>query len=169
MKKIFLSLLLVAAVLLPAFAKEEVIQKTQLEKRQMQTREYNTSDKTMVMKAMLNVLQDDGFIINNANPLLGCITAIKEYDGRTNNDEISREFGMTSMGVKFSGISSVVVDANANVTDFGGSVRVRMTFKMKLLNAYASVSKVNDVESPEYYKNFFAKVDKAIYLQKQKI
>ena len=40
--------------------------RSQLEIRQEQTREYDTHDTRLVMKALLNVLQDDGFIVKNA-------------------------------------------------------------------------------------------------------
>lgn len=42
-------------------------QKTQLEIREFQTRSYETKDIKMVMKSLLNVLQDDGFIVKNAS------------------------------------------------------------------------------------------------------
>ncbi len=42
------------------------LQKTQLQIREFQTRSYETNDVKMVMKAMLNILQDDGFIVKNA-------------------------------------------------------------------------------------------------------
>ncbi len=48
-------------------------QKTQLQIREFQTRSYETKDAKMVMKSLLNVLQDDGFIVKNANVELGLI------------------------------------------------------------------------------------------------
>ncbi len=41
--------------------------KSQLEVRQMQTRDFETSETTMVLRAMLNVLQDDGYIVEQVN------------------------------------------------------------------------------------------------------
>ena len=37
--------------------------RSQLEIRQMQTRDFDTSETTMVLRAMLNVLQDEGYIV----------------------------------------------------------------------------------------------------------
>lgn len=75
LKKILL-ILFILCLALPVSAKKRVQEEiitpmTQLEKRQFQTRTYETIDKPLVMKAMLNVLQDEGFIVYNANPLLG--------------------------------------------------------------------------------------------------
>ena len=55
-------------------------QKTQLEIRQMQTRTYQIKDKKLLMQAMLNVLQDDDFIIEQVNMDLGFFNAQKEVD-----------------------------------------------------------------------------------------
>ncbi|MDD3435511.1 MAG: hypothetical protein PHC64_00005 [Candidatus Gastranaerophilales bacterium] len=63
-----------------AKAKNVAQSSTQLEKRTFQTRTFDNIDKATVMKAMLNVLQDEGFIVNNANPLLGFISGSKEFD-----------------------------------------------------------------------------------------
>lgn len=168
MKKLIWLLLLCTIAALPVSAKSETPKKTQLEIRQIQTREYNTADKAMVMKAMLNVLQDDGFIIYNANPLLGYIYSEKEFDSTSSSSDICKEFGLSS-AIRWAGITSIVVDSNANVTEFGKKIRVRMSFKLKTINSYGSVSKVTLVDSNDYYKLFFEKVDKAIFLQKQKI
>ena len=42
-----------------------------------------------LMKAMLNVLQDEGFIVYNANPLLGFIYGVKDFDTSDSNIDIS--------------------------------------------------------------------------------
>lgn len=169
MKKLLLLLLLCILAVLPVMAKNEVPKKTQLEIRQIQTREYDTRDKALVMKAMLNVLQDDGFIIYNANPLLGYIYSEKEFDSTNSSADICNEFGLSRSAIRWGGITSIVVDSNANVTEFGNKVRVRMSFKLKMINAYGSVSKVMVIDSSEYYKLFFERVNKAIFIQKQKI
>jgi hypothetical protein len=49
----------------------QIQEKTQLQIRQIQTRTYELSESELVMKAMLNVLQDDGFIIKTAVPGIG--------------------------------------------------------------------------------------------------
>jgi hypothetical protein len=42
-------------------------EQTQLQIREIQTRTYDTHDTKAVLKTMLNVLQDDGFIVTEAN------------------------------------------------------------------------------------------------------
>jgi predicted RNA binding protein with dsRBD fold (UPF0201 family) len=77
MKRLILCIL--CCVLLVSCATAE-IQKTQLQIREYQTRIYDTNDQDLVMKAMINVLQDSGFIVYNANEKLGLILAKKEFN-----------------------------------------------------------------------------------------
>jgi hypothetical protein len=68
-----------AAALAPAPAPPPP--KPQLAVREFQTRTYDTTDTPMVMKAVLNALQDEGFIIKNANDTLGlCTPASKSQE-----------------------------------------------------------------------------------------
>ena len=47
-------------------AQQKPTPKTQLQTREFQTREYDTNDTKLVMKAVLNTLQDEGFVVKNA-------------------------------------------------------------------------------------------------------
>lgn len=153
----------------PNFATKAAPQKTQLEKRQFQTREYDCNDKALIMKAMLNVLQDEGFIVNNANPLLGFISGSKEFDVTDKSIDIEKEFGTSRNKLIWQGIRVATIEATANVTEYGKEIKVRINFKRKLLNTYGNAQVINEIEDEKYYQDFFAKVDKAIFLQKQKI
>ncbi len=174
MIKRILVIVFVLLMALPAVARkrqqEEIITPmTQLEKRQFQTRTYQSSDKALVMKAMLNVLQDEGFIVYNANPLLGFIYGVKDFDTSDPNIDISKEFGLSKARLNWNGVKVATVETTANVTEYGKSMRVRVNFKRKLLNVYGNAQFIDDILDKTYYQDFFSKVDKAIFLQKQKI
>ncbi|MBR1942386.1 hypothetical protein IJ843_01470 [bacterium] len=171
MKKVLALILFLFVVCInPAFAKknanEVITPQTQLQKRQYQTRQYNNVPKPVLMKAMLNVLQDEGFIVNNANSLLGFISGSKEFSPKDKTIDIQKEFG-TKKGL--GGAVVAVVETTANVSEYGKEMRVRVNFKRKLLNAYGNAYKIEEVTDEQYYQNFFSKVDKAIFIQKQKI
>lgn len=51
---------------------------TQLQVREMQTRSFDMTDDHKVQKAVLNLLQDEGFIVKNAQPNLGLLVAEKQ-------------------------------------------------------------------------------------------
>ena len=156
----------------PTFAKvkdEIITPQTQLQKRQYQTRQYSSIDKATLMKAMLNVLQDEGFIVYNANPLLGFIYGVKDFDTSDSNIDISKEFGLSKSRLNWNGVKVATIETTANVTEYGKSMRVRINFKRKLLNIYGNAQFIDDINDENYYQDFFTKVDKAIFLQKQKI
>ncbi len=172
-KKILLAIF-VLCLALPVSAKKTSSQDiitpmTQLEKRQFQTRTYDSTDKALVMKAMLNVLQDEGFIVYNANPLLGFIYGVKDFDTSDPNIDISKEFGLSKSRLNWNGVKVATIETTANVTEYGKSMRVRINFKRKLLNIYGNAQFIDDINDENYYQDFFSKVDKAIFLQKQKI
>jgi hypothetical protein len=53
---------------------------TQLETRQIQTRDYDTLDKAMTMRSVIATLQDLGFTIDQADAELGTITATRLHE-----------------------------------------------------------------------------------------
>ena len=53
---------------------------TQLETRQIQTRQYDTLDKAMTMRSVIATLQDLGFTIDQADAELGTTTATRLHD-----------------------------------------------------------------------------------------
>ncbi|MEJ2270544.1 MAG: hypothetical protein P8Y04_12350 [Desulfobulbaceae bacterium] len=79
MKRIFIISILIS-FFITSCASSPKAEKTQLQIRSIQTRTYETSESKLVLKAMLNVLQDDGFIVKTAVPELGLLTATKEID-----------------------------------------------------------------------------------------
>ncbi|MFC1678019.1 hypothetical protein ACFL3G_13290 [Planctomycetota bacterium] len=130
-------------------------QKTQLETREMQTRTYQTQDKKLVMKAMLNVLQDDDYIIEQVNLDLGFFNAQKE---------LNAERGKAHAIYK-----NQIIDVTANISEYGEETRVRVNFRVKVMNGIGVVVIVRQVDDPEYYQKFFSKVDKGIFIEKEKI
>lgn len=179
MKKLLpLAIALCVMMIVPSFAcakkvrgADEIIttKPSQLQKRQMQTRTYSGISKAMIMKAMLNVLQDDGYIVYNANPLLGFISGTKEFDAKDKSIDIAKEFGTSKAKLAWKGVTVAVIESTANVTEFGKEMKVRINFKRKLLNIYGNAQSIDEIDDEKYYQDFFAKVDKAIFIQKQKI
>jgi len=139
------------------------VQKTQLQIREFQTRSFDTKDIRLVMKAMINVLQDEGFIIKTANIELGLLSAIKEVEG--NRDVMS----IGSIIIRDTGgIKSTITECSANISEYGNQVKVRVNFQKKAIDA-KGVREVGLVEDERYYQSFFAKVDKSVFIEKEKL
>lgn len=140
--------------------------RSQLEIRQMQTREFETSDTTLVLKAMLNVLQDDGFIVEQVNPEIGFFNATKIMD---TEDTLAKTWGTFWWGPSAQWIENTVIDCTANVSQFGEKTRVRTNYQLKQMNNKGGVEKVETIDDPKFYQEFFTKVDKSIFIEKEQI
>lgn len=155
---------------------------TQLQTRQPQTREYDTNDVKLVMKAVLNTLQDDGFTIKNAVVDLGLISATKEVDlGRrsrtatSGSDDFWAALFRTAAGrsqqtpqqdVRYEKFKHV--EATLNVSEFGRQTRIRASFQAKILDDRGNPLEVYPIDDLKFYRDFFMKVDKGIFIEKQK-
>jgi len=73
---------------------------TQLEIRQIQTREYDTLDKMLTMRSVIATLQDLGFLIDNADLDLGTITATRLHQYKMRMTVTVRKKGETRIAVR---------------------------------------------------------------------
>ena len=153
-------------LLLPSCAlyKEQERPLTQLEIRQLQTREFETGDSKLVMKSMLNVLQDEGFIVKNAVSDLGLLNAEKNIDLE---NKIASAFITALAGEKARWNKQHLLEASANITPFGDKTRVRINFQSKVIDNAGCVQKIETIADGRYYQIFFEKVSKGIFLQEQ--
>jgi hypothetical protein len=92
---------------------------TQLEMRQIQTRQYDTLDKAMTMRSVIATLQDLGFTIDQADAELGTITATRlhEYTMRMTVTVVQKEASQISVRANARIGEDAVTDA-ATYQDF---------------------------------------------------
>ena len=139
---------------------------TQLQIRQLETREFETKDSKLVMKSMMNVLQDEGFVIKNAVMDLGLLSAEKNLD--------IEDRGQAFLATMFAGANArwskeQSLEASANVTEFGDTVRVRITFQAKTIDNFGRPVSVTKVTNPTFYQEFFDKVNKSVFIQQENV
>lgn len=166
--RVFVSALLTGMVLITSgcMPARQVVPRSALQVREIQTRNFATADTRLVMKAVLNALQDDGFITRNAVSDLGLITATKEEDTEQRHAAI---FGTIFHGRDAVWPKSTVIEATINVSEFGRDTRVRVSFHQKVLDNRGATMSVIEVDDPLMYQDFFVKVDKSVFLQGAKI
>ncbi len=157
MKKALLIFLPIVLVL--SNCTEPPPKKTQLEIREIQTRSYDTNDSKMVMKAVMHTLQDDNYIVKQANVDLGLLTAQKEEDLGNSVTPIFR-YGNSETRYP----NNTVTEASANVSEYGAQTRVRINFQRKVLDNKGVTMEVEQLDDPLFYQKFFSKVDKAVFL-----
>jgi len=139
---------------------------TQLQIREIQTRTFTDKEAKVVLKELINVLQDDAFIVKNANMDLGLLTGEKDIEL-----EKGWEKWMTILasGQNARWKKNGITELSANVTQFGPDTRVRINVQRKIFDNFGRVVKVKQIYDPEYYQAFFDKVHKGLFFQKEKI
>ena len=146
--------------------------KTQLEVREFQTYTFETGDTRLVMKSLFNVLQDDGYVVRNAVVELGLITATREIDlapGRYGQTVLLGPFG--SRGPHEIAIPEKIEvrDFTGNVSEFGERTKVRVSFQRKVLNSRGALVEVTPIDDPAFYRDFFSRMNKSVYLQRERL
>ncbi len=159
-----ISLFLVFALACTGCHKEEPL--TQLQIREIQSRTFASCDAKAVLKEMINVLQDDAFMVKHTNLELGFISGIKDIDVEKS---FSRFVSVLFSGRHAQWKKNCVIEVSANVSQFGNETRVRVNFQEKLFDNFGRVLDVHQVYNQEYYQEFFTKVSKGLFIQEEKL
>ena len=149
-----------------------------LEKRQLQMRQYDTTNEEQIITAVAGVLQDLGFILSESETGVGLVSASKNADaknaaqitGAVMLDILSAMTG-ASPGVTGSCDKSQQVKASVVVKPSADSSKivVRVTFQRIVWNMNNQINRVETISQPEIYQKFYDSLSKAIFLEAQKI
>lgn len=151
----------VLALLAGCGHQKDVAPKTQLEIRQIQSKSFETGQKNEVMNAVVEAFQDQGFMVKNAVPDIGLVVAQKEEDVQDGADAF---FSVMAYGSQARFRKNAIIEATANVKALERESRVRVTFQHKVMDNQGGT-----VEDPALYQEFFNKVGKSLFIEKQKI
>ncbi len=145
-----------------------------LQARQAQTRTIEGVESGVVLKAALSALQDEGFVIRQVNAELGLLTAVKEWRSRK-QPGLSRTvkwlaalptYG-ASLLVPTGKTEFTTVEANVNVMAEADETRVRISLVSKVTDGQGRLCSVMPVEDADVYQGLLARLDKAVYLEKE--
>lgn len=172
---------LISSCTMVTYQPKQEVPKTQLQVREYQTRMFDTNNVKLVMKAALNVLQDDGFVVKNAVVDLGLLSASKEIDLSKSSKTGSSD---DTWGAIFAALANSkhnnnnnrkentfqkvkIIEVSVNVSEYGNQCKVRANFQAKILDNTGNTVEVFEVEDMKFYQDFFLKMDKGIFIQKQ--
>ncbi len=149
-----------------------------LAKRQLQTRQFETTDEKKILLSCSGVLQDLGFTLDETESLLGLIVASKDRDATDTGQAV---LAMTldilsamggSYGNNYQQIDSVQkirasVVCNSSLDK--SKIIVRVIFQRVVWNKMGAVSKLETINDPTLYQGFFEHLSKAVFLEGQQI
>ncbi len=142
--------------------------------RQAQTRTLEAVSAQVVLKAALAALQDEGFVVREVNAELGLVTAVKEWRSR-NQQGVSRTFkwlaALPTYGAALllptGKTEFTAVEANLNVTQEAQQTRVRVSLVSRVTDSQGRLRSVTPIEDAAVYQGLLARLDRAVYLQKE--
>jgi hypothetical protein len=120
------------------------------------------------MRAVINALLDEGFIIRNADKDLGFVQANKDLDVGGNR-QIYAEFGGIFGNNQARWRNSASIECSGTLTTVGSSTNVRLIFQRKELDNYGVSMGIELLEDPAFYQNIFSKIDKSLFLERESV
>jgi len=149
-----------------------------LQRRQLQTRQYDTKDATKIVMAVAGVLQDLGFTLDESESDLGLIVGSRDADATdkgqvaaaVTTDIIIAILGGTSNATsQVDAVQHVKASVIAKPSLDGNKMLVRVTFQRIVWNASNQISRVETINDPQIYQKFFESLSKAVFLEAQQI
>ena len=153
---------------------KDALQLTQdsLERRQLQSRVYDTKDEAAILAASAAVLQDLGFNLDESETRLGVIVSSKRRDAM----EAGQVTGAIVMGLIFGApmtvdkVQRILASLVTRPSGQGGErMTVRITFQRTVWNTEGKVSRVEPIDEPGIYQEFFTRLSKSVFLEAHKI
>ena len=142
-----------------------------LQRRQAQTRVFETADEAQLLSASAALLQDLGFTLDESEVDLGVIVASKNRDAT----EVGQVVGAVAVAVLF-GARMAVDDqqriraalVTRKLEDRRGYA-VRLTMQRIVWNTDGQVSETEPIDDQRIYQEFFDKLSKSVFLEAQEL
>ena len=135
------------------------------EERQVQIRFYDTTDEFELLIACVQLLQDLGFELEEAEEDLGLVVGGKTRSARDAGQEVARAFYVMLTWKTYATDELQRNRASIVVSPAGaGRSKVRVTFQRSIYDEDGRVTKLEQIKEPELYQRFFAELDKSIFL-----
>ena len=136
---------------------------TQLQKRQLQQRSYDAVKTSDILTVAISVLQDDGFVVQSANHELGLLSMTKQFSKDTTQTYQAGLFYQ----VQIPSSDYSTITANLTVREHGEQTRVRMSASLSKMGMGGMTA--DELLDPAFYQNFYAKLEKGIFIEGQKL
>lgn len=147
------------------------------EVRAMQTRTYDGLTQHLALKAVVDVLQDEGYIVDYGNTELGILhaTRLGSFGGEIG---FSTRQPLTEQFTPQFQVGPASFQATVNVTEYRTQTKIRVSLQRFVPTALAFFNAGGNslpvfsqlstaVVDAKTYQELFAKIDRGIFLQKQ--
>lgn len=142
-----------------------------LERRQTQTRVFETNNESELLSASAALLQDLGFNLDESEVGLGVIVASKDRDATEAGQVAASIITAALLGVAVPWDNEQRIRAAVITRKLGNRAgfAVRLTMQRIVWDTQGQVSQTEPLDDPEMYKEFFSKLSKAVFLEAQEL
>lgn len=137
-------------------------QMSQVEVRQLQSREFAKVTELDAQKAVIAALQDEGYIIATVDKDLGLVSASKEV---TDIDRGTRLFFGSNMTYQ----TAIRYESSTSIRTVGDKVKIRINIVAKAVTNSGGMNWSQPVQDPKTYQSIFSKIDKSLFIGKHGI
>ena len=136
-----------------------------LERRQLETRRFETTNEELLLSSSAQVLQDLGFTLDETELKLGLITANKDREAGSVGEKIGAAFiaalGRTQPIYDVSQKIYVMLVTTKSRTNSGYNVRVEFA---RVIWNNMNQARVEKISEEEIYQDFFNKLSQSVFL-----
>ena len=142
--------------------------------RRANSRRFDTSDETMMQSACAAVFQDLGFTLEESSTETGLLVASKDRDA-VEAQRVAAQIFLAAIIAASGGRADPVWEKNQEIRisiatrPMNDSVVVRATVQRVIWNTKNQLSRIETIEDPQIYRQFFDKLSHAVFLEAHKI
>jgi hypothetical protein len=147
-----------------------------LAERQAQSRRFDTKDEILVQQASAGVLQDLGFTITETSAQSGLVMGDKDRDAMETGQVASQMFFamvIAAMGGKsdprWDQTQKIRVAIVSQPSADKAATQIRVTFQRLVWDNHRVISKLETINDPKIYQQFFDKLSQALFLEAHQI
>jgi hypothetical protein len=142
-----------------------------LQRRQAQTRVFQTGDEAELLSASAALLQDLGFTLDESEVDLGVIVASKNRDATEVGQVVGAVALAVLLGTRFPVDDEQKIRAALVTRALEGrrGYAVRLTIQRIVWNTDGQVSKTEPIDDERIYQEFFDKLSKSVFLEAQEL
>jgi hypothetical protein len=138
--------------------------------RQLQTRKFEIKDEKTLILSAAGVLQDMGYAIDESETKLGVVVGSKKRDA-TSGAQVAGAVVLALLGGGYTPTDKeqLIRASLITRTSDSGAILLRVTFQRIVWNTQNEITKIEAINDPLIYKEFFEKLSKSAFLEAQEI
>jgi hypothetical protein len=140
-----------------------------LQRRQAQTRVFETTDEAELLSASAALLQDLGFTLDESEVDLGVIVASKDRDATEAGQVVGAVAVLFGARVPVDDEQKIRAALVTRKLEERSGYAVRLTIQRIVWNTDGKVSRTEPLDDAEIYQEFFDKLSKSVFLEAQEL